>query len=155
MLRGAECIYKATVSQSKAQLRAEVYALRQRQHTLEQLVAAVARPEHCQDALAYMQSGKVIDSSFKLPNSSLPSSSHTTGIDSGIEFSAYLTQSEPGEPIAPNPRLHDPTLVADRHPGMQDATGTKEPHRIASGPLSQSSRSIWYLDAVRFIIDTQ
>ncbi len=71
------------------------------------------------------------------------------------EFSTNLTRGELGEFIAPSPQVDDPTLDAAHYLSMQDATGTKEPQHVASGPMSQSSRSTWYLHPVSFVINTQ
>lgn len=154
-LKGTECVYLSSESQSKAQLRAEVNTLRQRQRTLEQLLAAILTPEQCQDALAHMQDGKAVDLSLELPISSRPPSGSTANmIHSGLQFSTESTRAESRETTGPNPEENDSALGAEQHSGIQVAARTQERQRAASRS-TQISRRTRNRSAVSLIIGIQ
>ncbi|KGQ02687.1 Nitrogen assimilation transcription factor nit-4 [Beauveria bassiana D1-5] len=136
-LSGAECVYKATVSQSKAQLRKEVYTLRQRQHTLEQLVAAVAQPDPSEHALAYVRSAKYVDSGR-------PPSSHTAEMfGRGEQTRAKLGMDMP-EGCEAASLGTDASLNADEYQCIGSTIGART-HHTAPEPLSQAqgNNRIW------------
>ena len=140
------------MSQSKAQLRTELYISRQRQHALEQLVAALIRQENYQEALGHIQSSVLVNRDVGLPNPERSSSSYTSHmIGSDTDSSAKRAQGEADGPVTANLGVEAPTSDADRHPGVQEATGSKGQQDVISELLSQLSRSSGYGASVSLI----
>jgi precorrin isomerase len=74
-LHGAECVYKAIVRQSKAQLPAEVENLPQRQRNIELQLSNVIKAGHYEEALEHLRNGGLIGAGLEALNSAQPSNS--------------------------------------------------------------------------------
>lgn len=54
--------------QTKAQLKAEIAALRRRQQVVDQLLTDIIRPERREELIAYIRDSKCLEDGFELDN---------------------------------------------------------------------------------------
>lgn len=152
--RDVKCVYEAIVRQSKAQLRAEVDRLRECQRSIEQLLTALAGPEPCEEALAHIRSGGLVEGGFEFHNTRRPSSSYTAEdiIEPGIKPSTNSMLGEPGRRVAASRGVDILLPVAAQQRDMQDTRGTNGLQYVVSRPLSQFVRSSRLTDAETWTI---
>ncbi|KAH8719850.1 Nitrogen assimilation transcription factor nit-4 [Beauveria bassiana] len=115
-MRGTHCIYKARLRQTKAQLKAEIAALRQRQRVLDQLFSDLIRPERREELIAYIRDSKFLEDGFELDNLGRRlSRSGTDMAESASTFSRKSVPSTCGTHPQTRARVGSPERIADEH----------------------------------------
>ena len=61
MQKDVECVYKTPVRQSKENLRTELYSLRHRQRSSDQVVAALVKSETWEEVLTRLRKGQTVE----------------------------------------------------------------------------------------------